>query len=222
MGTFTTTHLQKALFVILSLFIGIQHSSAKCQYKQILNGEELSVGVMLNWSTSSEKENAMFIIERSDDGIQFVNIGAVKGAGQSSKHKDYSFLDNKSNKGQWYYRLRQIDYNGAFETSPIFIFNSYQPKLFFISNICPSSTPNHIDLHFNSKKTGDYEYTLMDWQGRTLAVIPLKGTEGANLLQVDLKTFDDLVYQLTLNSEGQEQTIVFRKKQDAGSLSMRK
>lgn len=221
MGLIKTTHLQNALSVALLLFIGIQTASAECEYRQMLQGEELSIGVMLNWSTSSEKENAMFIIERSEDGIQFTNIGAVKGAGNSSMHKDYSFLDNSKTKEQYYYRLRQIDYNGAFQTSPTFVFNKYQPALFSILNLFSSPSPNQLELHFDSAEEVTFEYELMDWQGKTLATKNINGEKGLNNLKINLNNFDDLIYQLTLKSAGQEQTIVFRKKQDAGDLSMR-
>ncbi len=221
MGTTTTTHFQKSLCVaFLSLFLS-QQISAECEYKQILKGEELSIGVMLNWSTSSEKENAMFIIERSEDGIQFANVGAVKGAGHSSKYKEYSFLDNSKVIGQYYYRLRQIDYNGAFETSPIFVFNKEQPAHFSILNMSCSQSPNQLELHFDSNKEVSFEYKLMDWQGKTLTTKNITGKKGLNNLKINLSTFSDLVYRLTLKSAGQEQTIVFRKKQDVRDLSMR-
>ncbi|MFT4667876.1 MAG: hypothetical protein ACI8YQ_002288 [Polaribacter sp.] len=221
MGIIKTTHLQKALNVILLLFIGVQNTSAECEYRQVLGGEELSMGIMLNWSTSSEKENAMFIIERSEDGIQFANIGAVKGAGHSSKHNDYSFLDNRQTKGQYYYRLRQIDYNGIFETSPTFVFNKYQPTLFSILNISASQSPNQLELNFDSTQDGAFEYELMDWQGKALSTKNIQGKNGLNHLKINLSTFDDLIYQLTLKSAGQEQTIVFRTTQDIKDLSMR-
>ena len=221
MGIIKTVHLQNALSVVLLLFTGIQHASAACEYKQILKGEELSIGIMLHWSTSSENENAMFIVERSEDGIHFANIGAVKGAGHSSKHTDYSFLDNSKIKAQYYYRLRQIDNNGAFSTSPVFVFNKDQPSIFSIMNMSSSQLPNQLELHFDSTQKGVFKYELMNWQGKVLATKNITGKKGLNNLKVNLSSFGDQVYQLTLKSEGQEQTIVFKKEQNTRDLSMR-
>lgn len=52
-------------------------------------------------------------IERSSDGVKFLTIGTVKGSGTISEHVNYSFSDFDPNKGANYYRLRQIDFDGA-------------------------------------------------------------------------------------------------------------
>lgn len=198
-----------AFSLILSSTICLQ---AECHYKQMIKGEELSVGVMLNWSTSLEKDNAMFIVERSDDGIQFTNIGAVKGAGHSIESNDYSFLDDNMPSGQRYYRLRQIDFDGSFSTSPIFIFNKFAPAFFHFSNLSSAHAPAQLVVQFDVLQSNVFEYELMDWQGKSLLVNSTTATEGPNSLKIDLSPFEDLIYQLTLRTLEEEQTIIFRKK----------
>jgi hypothetical protein len=71
-------------------------------------------GNLLTWSTSSEQNNKLFLIERSGDGINFVPIGQVSGKGNSSSRQTYFFEDEQPLAGISYYRLRQEDYNGTF------------------------------------------------------------------------------------------------------------
>jgi|GEM_PF-696778 len=74
--------------------------------------------VKLNWSTSSEENNAGFDVERQVAGGQTNNwekIGFVSGSGNSNEMKNYSFEDRNINSGIYKYRLKQIDYNGNFE-----------------------------------------------------------------------------------------------------------
>ena len=67
---------------------------------------------VLNWSTSSEKDNAGFTIERSADATNFTAIGNVKGNGTTNAASDYTFTDATPLTGVNYYRLRQADFNG--------------------------------------------------------------------------------------------------------------
>src|SRR6185369_8464690 len=48
---------------------------------------------VLNWITATEKNNDHFNIERSIDGINFIKVGEVKGAGNSTGILKYNFTD---------------------------------------------------------------------------------------------------------------------------------
>lgn len=84
--------------------------------------------VGLNWQAASETNNSHFEIERSVDGASFAKIGVVRGAGNSSIAKQYSFTDNAavaehSQIPALYYRLKQIDFDGTFEYSNVVVIN---------------------------------------------------------------------------------------------------
>ena len=76
-------------------------------------------GIELIWYTATELNNEKFIVERSRGGSQFESIGELPGAGNSNDVLEYSFLDVKPFEGQNFYRLKQIDFDGAFEYLPI-------------------------------------------------------------------------------------------------------
>jgi len=69
-------------------------------------------GVELKWSTASEKQNELFEILRSDDGVDFFVIDTVYGSGTTSEYQEYSFIDFKTRSASAYYTLNQIDING--------------------------------------------------------------------------------------------------------------
>ncbi|HRI61127.1 MAG TPA: T9SS type A sorting domain-containing protein [Saprospiraceae bacterium] len=73
--------------------------------------------VLLNWQTASEKGNAYFQVEHSEDGINFTALGEVSGMGTSVVLNDYSFRHLKPAKGENYYRLKQVDFDGAYTYS---------------------------------------------------------------------------------------------------------
>lgn len=74
---------------------------------------------LLRFSTASERDNAGFDIERSPDGNKWAKIGYVVGHGTTAEQRDYDFTDSQPLSGRNYYRLRQTDYDGSFEYSPV-------------------------------------------------------------------------------------------------------
>lgn len=75
--------------------------------------------VQIKWSKASEKNNEYFAIEYSADGKNFVEIGEVPGAGNSSKQLNYEFTDTQEQTGTAYYRLKQTDFDRASTYSEI-------------------------------------------------------------------------------------------------------
>jgi len=76
-------------------------------------------GVLLNWRTASEKNNAYFQIEHSNDGIHFQSLGRIDGAGNSAAIRNYAFRDLNPFGADNYYRLKQVDFDGKFAYSNI-------------------------------------------------------------------------------------------------------
>jgi len=83
------------------------------------SGQAQGTVSLLQWATASEKDNYKFEIERSRDAINFTSIGEVPGAGDSNIEINYTYTDAVPYQGINYYRLKQVDYNGTKEYSPI-------------------------------------------------------------------------------------------------------
>ncbi len=68
---------------------------------------------LLTWTTASEKNNAVFNIEQSTNGTDFQTIGQVKGHGTTAETTNYNFEHTTPSVGINYYRLKQVDNDGA-------------------------------------------------------------------------------------------------------------
>ncbi len=75
--------------------------------------------VETEWVTSLEINNDYFVVERSEDGINFNEVGRLAGAGNYTGTLDYRFTDVKPFHGLSYYRLKQVDFDGDFDYSQI-------------------------------------------------------------------------------------------------------
>ena len=96
--------------------------------------------VKINWATATETNNDYFILEKSIDAKNFIQLAHIKGAGNSNKMLNYSFNDNEPLPGNQYYRLTQVDYNG-------------QKEIFNISNAnCNSSISDSYKAYYYNGK----------------------------------------------------------------------
>ena len=73
--------------------------------------------VRLRWETAGETNNAGFAIEHAVGGDAFARIGFVAGAGTTSDPLAYAFVTPTLAPGRHRFRLRQVDFDGAFSYS---------------------------------------------------------------------------------------------------------
>ncbi len=74
-----------------------------------------SNSIVANWSTASENNNHYFELQRSADGVDYTAIARIDGHGNSNVQQNYSYEDFVSEDITYYYRLKQVDYDGRFE-----------------------------------------------------------------------------------------------------------
>ncbi len=67
---------------------------------------------LLTWETKSERDNDYFVIEQSNDGLNWNFLTNIAGNGTSSSSNYYDYLDVSNINSISYYRLSQVDYNG--------------------------------------------------------------------------------------------------------------
>jgi hypothetical protein len=78
--------------------------------------------VSLRWATAQEMNNEKFVMERSEDGMKFEPIGEVDGNGTTTKVINYGWEDYAP-KRMNYYRLKQMDMDGAVQYSETRVVN---------------------------------------------------------------------------------------------------
>ena len=76
-------------------------------------------GVELKWTTASEYGSLGFQLEHSLDGKNFKAIGYVNAAGYSSTITKYDFIHSEPAPGVNYYRIKQLDFDGQYDFSPV-------------------------------------------------------------------------------------------------------
>ncbi len=106
------------------IFMGVTNDQSPLPVTLLtFNGEMNDEGnIDLNWETADELNNDFFQVQRSSTGLgDWEPLGYVTGNGNSDQIISYSFTDDNVSKdeGFLYYRLKQVDFNGTFEYSPV-------------------------------------------------------------------------------------------------------
>ena len=132
---------------------------------EVINNKD----ALIKWSTLSEKNNNKFLIEKSTDGINFITIGSLNGAGNSSDILTYSFVDSNPSLKINYYRLKQIDFNGSFEYSKIRSVSFETINTFYIY---PNPATSSVSITLSGESIAPYNISLLNQLGkRTLESI---------------------------------------------------
>jgi len=78
-------------------------------------GEATVLGVVLEWQTGSERDNAGFVLVRNGEVIaDYREHAALRGAGTSAMGRRYQFVDERVREGERYvYALRSLDFDGT-------------------------------------------------------------------------------------------------------------
>jgi len=131
--------------------------------------------INLNWSTATEQNNRGFDVERNIDN-QWVKVAFVEGNGTVNTPTAYSFADDLSFvavKGIIKYRLKQIDFDGAFSyTNEIELDADLMPKEFTLYQNFPNP--------FNP--TTSIQYEIGSRQFVQLKIYDVLGTEITTLV----------------------------------------
>lgn len=147
--------------------------------------------VQLDWTTVSEINNDYFEIQKSDDGLNWLEVKKVYANGNSVETKKYSELDENPYYGISYYRLKQVDFNGVYDYST-------ERAVNFSGLEIITSYPNPVDDYFtlviNSSYNVNVSLQLYNSQGKSIIDKNLQLTKGFNRKRITVNNYSSGVY----------------------------
>lgn len=138
-------------------------------------GKRVAEGIELNWQTVLEENNDYMALERSADGIDFREIGRVKGVGSTTEPQYYTYLDATPKSGSNYYRLRQVDLDGTEEYHPVIYVDFADPSTSLKLQVFPNPGTEHIRVSWPVDKKQEAVIRIFNLSGQQLATYRIPG-----------------------------------------------
>ncbi|MBF9239866.1 T9SS type A sorting domain-containing protein [Hymenobacter sp. BT683] len=151
---------------------------------ELIRFEAKAVGAdaHLSWTTAQELNNQGFRVQRSLDGVSFVQLDVVAGAGTTTQQQHYTYTEagvGRQHPGTVYYRLQQVDVSGKATYSPVRAV-VYAPEAL---SLFPNPAYTYTTLNLGSLPAITFDVTLVDMTGRVVQTHALAGGK-AHELQV--------------------------------------
>jgi endonuclease I len=127
-------------------------------------------GIQLEWTTASESNNQGFYIERRRAIDDWKTLGFVQGNGTTTKLQSYSFAD-KSASGKVLYRLKQVDFDGQFEYSPVVEADAPVAQTFALEQNYPNPFNPATSIGYQLPASSKVKLQIFDVLGRTVATL---------------------------------------------------
>ncbi len=130
--------------------------------------------VILAWQTSFEVNNKGFEIYRSGKNIntEWNKVGFVNGNGTKTTPTNYTYSDDKLSTGKYYYRLKQIDYNGNMQYYNLNNFVEITgPNKFELSQNFPNPFNPVTKINFSIATGTTVSLKVYDLTGREISTI---------------------------------------------------
>lgn len=138
---------------------------------KIFNAEYYNHQIHLNWQTATEINNYGFEVQRKNEYTDWTKIGFVNGNGNCNSPKNYFFIDNPANGSDFFYRLKQIDFDGRFEFSNELKLTLNTPNKFFVYQNYPNPFNPETRISYQISAFSHVSLKVYDVLGREIATL---------------------------------------------------
>jgi hypothetical protein len=164
----------------------------------------------INWRTINFKNLKNFEIERSEDAIQFNNIGSIQlENSESNEISSYSFVDNNCpNYIPYYYRLKYIDINGKIDYSKIVELSLNSETIDDLNNLIvkPNPSAESTKLYFSTSKEEKMELKVLSTNSTLVLQKEFIANPGENGIEISTKELTSGMYFIILQSKSGTRT----------------
>ena len=154
---------------------------------------------VLAWTTASEINVKVFVIERSSDGLhdwRIINTTIPQGSktrGSQYKTTDFSPLS------LGYYRLQSVDKDGSTSISKT-ISLVRSSAAFALKNVFPVPTDDAVTVTVGSPKSGQVQVSIVDMIGRVMVSKTVRIVEGETSIPMEMMDFPSGFYWLNIDN----------------------
>jgi len=164
-------------------------------------------GIEIDWMVTDEAAGSGYVLQRSNDAMQFENIFTTSAPSFSSNNK-YKYLDAKIADGNYYYRLLMIE-NGKRSYSTI-------KKVSILSSVTIekiSSSSSTLQLYISSAKNEHIRIELLDMKGQKMYRVERNVHPGLTSWNIPIQNYSTGIYAVLIQSNSSRQIRQIFKKE---------
>ncbi|WKN46314.1 T9SS type A sorting domain-containing protein [Tunicatimonas pelagia] len=167
-------------------------------------GKPQGNSVLLEWSTATETNNDRFEIEHSTDGVIFSRVGIVAGQGTTVAQQQYEFVHTHPAQGINYYRLKQVDFDGASSYSKV-ISVSWEMSQVGVQ-VYPNPADREMSVRLSERSTSEgalgVKIQIVDVQGSTILNYYSESKDPHGIMTIDTSLIPNGSYYLQVSHNG--------------------
>lgn len=164
---------------------------------------------LLQWNTANETNNRGFEIQKSVDARTFGSIGFVNSkaeGGNANASLHYTFNDDKQSTATVYYRLKQVDKDGAYKYSEVAVVRGVKVAAAQLVNVYPNPAKDQVTVAAVAPKAGRYTLTVTDVTGKAVSTQTVTLAAGDNQIRLNVAALTQGNYFIRLLGEGADET----------------
>ncbi|MDP5011641.1 MAG: T9SS type A sorting domain-containing protein, partial [Crocinitomicaceae bacterium] len=153
--------------------------------------------VAIKWSTASENNSMHFVVETSTDALNWEVLSVVQAAQFSTSILNYAITHEGAARNKNYYRLKQVDLDGAVEFFNVIYANcgnvAGEPVVF------PNPSNGNFTIDFSGAgMKGDVQLSIMNTEGKEISNREVNLEEGVNTYQINNMELQPGIYYLKI------------------------
>jgi hypothetical protein len=158
----------------------------------------------LRWITGTEINNSGFEIQRKFENETWQTIGFVKGKGTTSQPNGYTFTDKVEQPGNYYYRLKQVDFDGTFAYSNVVEVEIISvPGEYYLAQNYPNPFNPSTEIAYYIPEAGVVSLSVYNLVGEKVAdLLNEVQSAGTHLVKFNASSLSTGIYIYNLNVNG--------------------
>lgn len=188
---------------VCSFMLQINNTAALALPIKLLsfNAVKSAASVDIFWEVASEVNNDKYLLERSTNGVDFEVIGTLKGRGTTASYSKYTFVDNSPAPGINYYRLKQVDFSGAFSYSQLVSLKVSTPRV-QLKDLHPNPVGKSLSYVLSVPDNSSSVIEIVDLSGRVVIKEEKNLPPGEQTVELDLSNLNEGIYFLKVTQSG--------------------
>lgn len=155
---------------------------------------------VLTWKTTSEINLAAFSVEKSYDGVQFIQIKSIAPKGIAGNGEAYMLEDNQIKPGTTYYRLKMVDIDGRFSLSDV-VKLGFGGLSTIIEGLYPNPSKNQSSIRLYTDQNMLVSISIIDMMGKQVFRSQQKLQKGITLYTLPIAGLTGGIYTVAIRNE---------------------